>query len=1263
MKTTEYLFKPLCSLRLWLPTMMLIVMHVFVQAQTTVEVTFDNPTQSPGGIGGNPAANASWSLTLPPGSTNIIGQAYGAGGSAGGTGAGTAGGGGGGGYINHSFGNGSGTISGQVGGGGVKPATGRNNGNAGGQSNITFGNTTIIAYGGGGGEGRNLLGGGSPGSGGTTSQNAGSTYYNGNSGAAGGDGAGGGAGGNSGGRNVNLGGNDGLGGPYYPGGLFNQSNGYNGYNPGGGSGSGYGTGYTGGNGGGGRVVISFTLPKPVITPLTSTTLCIGASLTLTVSDATYDASSNTSYTWYHNGTQVGTGRTYTVTNATVAHSGNYTVRADYTISTTGSIVPSFSGTNNNNNTATVTSDIVFVSINSQLAFTSDLLGYVQPNGTPHLDLSDYLNLTMTPSEHLEWYNTEQDADNMINETGEPPALDPTQITDRMYWVVKVDISGCRSLPTPLHIRLIPMPEIQITPDTLICPGEPVIVSVHIRNGTAPYNFKITNMNSEISDIVSAHPSDTYTFIADPMTTRIYHITEFSDATTPLITYFPYGLHTPASGYFDEITLKVTGITGVDPAYGPTTGGTYTTDPGNPIDPTGTVTIRGNGFAPSGTPVVSQITFGGIAATNITVINDSTITCTPPAHVSGPVTVSVTTDCVTVDHMNGYFYEPINIAGVHPAYGPVTGGTSVTIQGTGLLTAPGSEHLVSVTLAGTPAQIVSVSNTEIQCIAGPSNLSLLDKIVINNGSETREFNDFWTYYPVVFTVNGNWSEPDKWETHTSDQILPYPNAKIQIKANCIQDIDVTMDSITVFPSKSYTLSTGKTLAANVFTLKDDASFLPNGGNMSAVRQNVEHTLTKGRNWYISNPGGDIITISDRIEGYDESMHAWMSAGGFLDTGRGYTIYDGNTDMTVTFSGTYHNGDQQTAFTLTRQNDGNPKRGFNLVGNPFPSYWQWTSEAARQANIYSTIWYRTLAGGIYEFWSYNASGNVAVAPGWEDMTQTGSHSLAYIPPMQAFWVRVLDGQSTGVLTFTNSNRSHADHNSNTLKSANSKNTETRPLLRLVASGDASTDETVIYAATEAKKSFDTYDSDKWITNQGVEIFTLPVASTRELVINGLPEITDGTEIPLGFQTNENGAFRFHAKEILNIDTLDVFLFDTWHNTAFNLRNGDYHFTANSTPVTDRFSIIFRRAEDKSSSVTEVNGDNLLAYAGENGQIIVTLYLPDQPGSEATISVFDITGRKYAEQSVITGERTVLDSLFPEGVYVLRTGKYVTKVIVNR
>lgn len=221
----------------------------------------------------------------------------------------------------------------------------------------------------------------------------------------------------------------------------------------------------------------------------------------------------------------------------------------------------------------------------------------------------------------------------------------------------------------------------------------------------------------------------------------------------------------------------------------------------------------------------------------------------------------------------------------------------------------------------------------------------------------------------------------------------------------------------------------------------------------------------------------------------------------------------------------------------------------------------------------------------------------------------------------------------------------------------------MLRLVASGDASTDETVIYAATEAKKSFDTYDSDKWITNQGVEIFTLPVASTRELVINGLPEITDGTEIPLGFQTNENGAFRFHAKEILNIDTLDVFLFDTWHNTAFNLRNGDYHFTANSTPVTDRFSIIFRRAEDKSSSVTEVNGDNLLAYAGENGQIIVTLYLPDQPGSEATISVFDITGRKYAEQSVITGERTVLDSLFPEGVYVLRTGKYVTKVIVNR
>ncbi|MDH6303691.1 hypothetical protein M2459_000023 [Parabacteroides sp. PF5-5] len=922
---------------------------------------------------------------------------------------------------------------------------------------------------------------------------------------------------------------------------------------------------------------------------------------------------------------------------------------------------------------------------------TDLIGYVQPSGTSHLDLSDYLNLNLDESEQLLWYTQADTA--ATNRIEEPPALDPTQPINITYWVVKSDVYGCRSLATPFRIWLVPMPKITIKPDTLVCPGESVNIRVNITDGTAPYNFKISNMATGAVDSKINWNDDTYSFATNSLVSVTRRITEFTDAHSLRVTYEPYGLRVPETGYFSQNTLSVvvTEITSISPASGPTTGGTYTGNPDTPVNPNGTVTISGSGFKPFDDSIVSLITFDGTPATNITVINDDTITCTPPAHVSGYVTVSVTAGCGTTSFTNGYYYEPINISVLEPAYAPVTGGTRITIRGTGLLAASKDWTSVEVTLAGVPATVESANNTVIVCITGPSDYSLLDTIIINNGSEIRKFPERFTYYPVEFIENGKWSEPQRWKTHTADHILPYPGARVHIKANCLQDITVDMDSITVHPSKAYTLNNNTILEANVFTLKENASFLnnhPNNGNMQAVQQNVEHILAKGRNWYVSSPVKSNVTTPTyiyptlgkdvsgndltgwRMESYNEAQHAWVreDKNNPFVSGLGYTAYSENANIAVKFSGEYTDGDQTTPFNVTRQNDEHAKSGFNLVGNPFPSYWHWTSEIAQQSNLYSTIWYRTWVGGVYEFWSYNASGDVAVAPSWIDATPTGSYSLGYIPPMQGFWVRLKEGATSGILTFSNTGRTHSDHASNMLKSAaEENNTESRPLLRLVAGNDKRLDETVIYAEREATTGFDTYDSDKWFVDQGVEIFTLPDSSTRGLVINGLPEIVDKTEIPLGFQADEDGIFNFHAKEILNLDSLDVFLYDKWRKEECNLRDGDYNFTASSTLITDRFSIIFRTANATDiESVPEIDtktDGNMLIYANKSGQMIVLLQLPGEEERKVNVSVFDIMGRKLAEQPVIVGQRTTLSGTFLKGIYVARAGKLAGKIMVGR
>ena len=64
------------------------------------------------------------------------------------------------------------------------------------------------------------------------------------------------------------------------------------------------------------------------------------------------------------------------------------------------------------------------------------------------------------------------------------------------------------------------------------------------------------------------------------------------------------------------------ITGVNPNTGPTGGGT-------------SVTITGTNFF---TPMTA--TFGGVAATNVVVVNSTTITATTPAHAAGAVDVVV-----------------------------------------------------------------------------------------------------------------------------------------------------------------------------------------------------------------------------------------------------------------------------------------------------------------------------------------------------------------------------------------------------------------------------------------------------------------------------------------------------------------------------------------------------------------------------------------------------------------------------------------------
>ena len=90
------------------------------------------------------------------------------------------------------------------------------------------------------------------------------------------------------------------------------------------------------------------------------------------------------------------------------------------------------------------------------------------------------------------------------------------------------------------------------------------------------------------------------------------------------------------------------MNGLLPAGGPAAGGTM-------------VTVTGEAFTEVG---ATQVTFGGVPATDVVVLSATTITCTAPAHGAGAVDVSVTNDFGSGSLPASYtFYEVPSIGGL------------------------------------------------------------------------------------------------------------------------------------------------------------------------------------------------------------------------------------------------------------------------------------------------------------------------------------------------------------------------------------------------------------------------------------------------------------------------------------------------------------------------------------------------------------------------------------------------------------------------
>lgn len=165
------------------------------------------------------------------------------------------------------------------------------------------------------------------------------------------------------------------------------------------------------------------------------------------------------------------------------------------------------------------------------------------------------------------------------------------------------------------------------------------------------------------------------------------------------------------------------LTAIAPTTGDVAGGTV-------------VRLTGTGFNAG-----STVSFGGGAATQVTLVSGTELDAVTPAHMPGAVDVVVTTDGASATLAGAFTYtrSAPTVTAVAPVSGPTTGGTLLTLTGTGF--APGA----TITVGGVAATGVVIVAPELARAILPAHAAgVVDVVVTNDDMQAGTLTGGFTY---------------------------------------------------------------------------------------------------------------------------------------------------------------------------------------------------------------------------------------------------------------------------------------------------------------------------------------------------------------------------------------------------------------------------------------------------------------------------------------------------------------------------------------
>ena len=396
--------------------------------------------------------------------------------------------------------------------------------------------------------------------------------------------------------------------------------------------------------------------------------------------------------------------------------------------------------------------------------------------------------------------------------------------------------------------------------------------------------------------------------------------------------------------------------------------------------------------------------------------------------------------------------------------------------------------------------------------------------------------------------------------------------------------------------------------------------------------------------VNNSTSSIFTGTDLIFYYDETIilndwnFGWVWYDGPLSVMRGYDIFLPSTITTSYYSSSSGNLNSGTySLDITRTDPANGevenRKGWNLLGNPFPSPLDWLKE---------TGWNKNDINDAKYIWNPDNSNYTIFLGGTAPTGINGA--TQYIPSNQGFWVQAMNNGSVQV-----DNTARVGVASSTPGFYKNSDQE----LRLIASGNNYNDEALIRFIPVSSINFDlNMDASKLFTRNDSVPQLYTKTSGQLLAINTLPSIKDNLPVLLEFRVATAGIYMISISDHSTVtDFNTVYLLDKLEDKMINLSSSlEYRFHHNPSNENSRFVIYFNPSEDLIKSHGHTDDFSITTYKNT-----ISIIRNSSEYGQGRLNIYNLHGQNVYSNSIENTPTTKIN-------LPLSGGYYIASIIVN-